>query len=55
MSTIKKNIIKSNSTQIKSKQNSLNYTSLEKIWDRFSKQLVYRSTKKRKNSKEMQS
>ena len=52
MSTIK-NITKSNAHQIKPKQNSLTYTSLEKIWDRFSARLVNRSTK-RKKSKEVQ-
>ena len=55
MSTIIKIITKSNSKQIKSKPNSLTYTSLVKTWDRFSMQLVNRSTKKRKNSKEEQS
>ena len=54
MSTIKKIITKSNSHQIKPKQNSLTNTSLEKIWDQFSMRLVNRSTKKRKNNKEMQ-
>ena len=51
MSTIKKNQSKSNLHQIKPKQNSLTYTSLEKIWDRVSMRLVNKSTKKRKIAK----
>ena len=47
--------MKSNSHQIKPKRNSLTYTPLEKIWDQFSVRLVNRSTKKRKDSKEVQS
>ena len=51
MSTIKKFITKSNSRQIKSKQTSLTYTSSGKIWERFSMQLVNRSTKKQRGAK----
>ena len=51
MSTIKKIITKSNSRQIKSKQNMLTYTSLEKLWDPFSMRLVNRSTKNIKKAK----
>ena len=47
----KKIITKSNSRHIKSKQNSLTYASLEKLWDRFSMQLLNRSTKKPKIAK----
>ena len=42
---------KSNSHQTKSKQNSLTYTSLEKIWDRFSMRQVNSSTKSEKIAK----
>ena len=41
-------IIKSNSHQIKPKQNNLTYTSLEKVGDLFSMRLVNRTTKKSK-------
>ena len=51
MPTIKKIITKSNSHQIKPKQNSLTYTSLEKIWDRVAMRLVNKSTKKKKMAK----
>ena len=51
MFTIKKIITKSNSRQIKSKQNSLTYTSLEKIWDQLSMRLVNKSTKSEKTAK----
>ena len=49
----KKNITKSNSHQIKPKQNSLTYTSLENIWDRFSMRLINRSTQKWKDNEEV--
>ena len=51
MSTIKKIITKSDSREIKSKQNSLTYTSFETIWDQFSMRLVNRSTKSEKIAK----
>ena len=46
MSIINKIITKSNSIKIKTKQNNLTYTSLEKIWDLSSMRLVNRSTNK---------
>ena len=52
----KKIIKKSNSHQIKPKQNSLTYASLEKIWDRFSIRLDWLTGRqKSEKNKEVQS
>ena len=48
ISGINKIITKSDSQQIKSKQNSLTYTPLEKIWNLSSMRLMNRSAKKAK-------